>query len=89
MTITLQQVIDERVSFLKEQINANNKPELNSAFQQQIDAIRSVDDFEQIEVIILQRKTQLKNCRDIQEFEQLSVELEALEWLKGQIQKYR
>jgi hypothetical protein len=89
MTITLQQVIDERVSFLKEQINANNKPELNSAFQQQIDAIRSVDDFEQIEVIILQRKTQLKNCKDIQEFEQLSVELEALEWLHGQIQRYQ
>ena len=89
MTITLQQVIDERVSFLKEQINANNKPELNSAFQQQIDAIRSVDDFEQIEVIILQRKTQLKNCKDIQEFEQLSVELEALEWLYAQIQRYQ
>ncbi len=37
-------MIDERISFLKEQINPENKPEVNSAFQLQIDAIRSVDD---------------------------------------------
>jgi hypothetical protein len=57
MTMTLQQVIDERmISFLKEQINYNNKAWLNSAFQLQIDTIRSVDDFELIELLILQRK---------------------------------
>ena len=38
---TLQQIIDERISFLKEQINPANKPEVNSTFQIQIDAIRS------------------------------------------------
>jgi hypothetical protein len=27
--VTLQQIIDERISFLKEQINAENKPEVN------------------------------------------------------------
>ena len=57
MTMTLQQVTDERmISFLKEQINYNNKAWLNSAFQLQIDTIRSVDDFELIELLILQRK---------------------------------
>lgn len=34
---TLQQIIDERISFLKEQINPNNKPEVNTTFQLQID----------------------------------------------------
>jgi hypothetical protein len=42
--MTLQQIIDERISFLKEQINHENKPEVNKTFQIQIDAIRSVDD---------------------------------------------
>jgi hypothetical protein len=44
--MTLQQIIDERVSFLSEQINSNNKPEVNSTFQVQIDAIRAVDDYD-------------------------------------------
>jgi hypothetical protein len=33
---TLQQVIDERISFLKEQVNHENKQEVNDAFQVQI-----------------------------------------------------
>jgi hypothetical protein len=31
-----------------EQINADNKPEINNTLQQQIDVIRSVDDFEKL-----------------------------------------
>ena len=64
MTTTLQQVIDERISFLKEQINPNNKAEVNSTFQLQIDAIRSVNDIEKVELIILEKKAQLKNSKD-------------------------
>jgi hypothetical protein len=30
---TLQQIIYERISFLKEQINPANKPEVNKTFQ--------------------------------------------------------
>jgi hypothetical protein len=44
--ITLQQIIDERISFLKEQITQDNKPEVNKTFELQIDAIRSIDDLE-------------------------------------------
>jgi hypothetical protein len=58
-TMTLQQIIDDRISFLREQINLNNnKPEVNSIFQIQIDAIRDVEDysFEKVESIIEQRK---------------------------------
>ena len=58
-TMTLQQIIDDRISFLREQINLNNnKPDVNSTFQIQIDAIRAVEDysFEKVESIIEQRK---------------------------------
>jgi hypothetical protein len=44
MTTTIQQIICERVSFLKEQINQHNKPEVNNKFQVQVDAIRSAAD---------------------------------------------
>ena len=83
---TLQQIIDERIFFLKEQINPNNKPEVNSTFQIQIDVIRSAaDDLEKVEAIITQKKELLKNSKDIQETDRLLVELDALEWLQAQI----
>jgi hypothetical protein len=88
MTRTLQQVIDERVSFLKEQINPNNKPEINSTSQIQIDAIRSVDDFEKVELIILQKRALLKNSKDVHELDRLFAELDALEWLQRQVARY-
>jgi hypothetical protein len=88
--MTLQQIIDERVSFLSEQINSNNKPEVNSTFQVQIDAIRAVDDYhiKKVEAIVSQKKSQLKNSRDAHELDRLFAELEALEWLQRQIAKY-
>ena len=87
--ITLQQTIDERISFLKEQINPNNKPDLNSTFQIQIDAIRTAaQDLEKVEFLILQKKSRLKNSVDIHESERLYAELDGLEWLQRQIQRY-
>jgi hypothetical protein len=86
---TLQQIIDERISFLKEQINPNSKPEVNSTFQLQIDAVRSAaDDIEKVETIMSQKKTLLKNSKDVHESDRLFVELDALEWLQRQIQRY-
>lgn len=69
--MTLQQIIDERISFLKDQINPNNKPQVNSTFQIQIDAIRSIDDMEKVESIISQKKAQLKNSKDVHESDRL------------------
>jgi hypothetical protein len=83
---TLQQIIDERISFLKEQINQNNKPEVNSTFQVQIGASRSAaDDMEKVKAIIMQKKNQLKNSKDVHESNRLFAELDALEWLQPQI----
>lgn len=85
---TLQQIIDERISFLKEQINQENKPQVNSTFQVQIDAIRSVDDVEKVEFIIKEKKALLKNSKDVHESDRLFAELEGLEWLQRQIERY-
>jgi hypothetical protein len=85
ITTTLQQIIDERISFLKEQINPHNTPEENKTFQLQIDVIRSVDDMEKVESIILQKKIQLKNSKDVHESDRLFAELDGLEWLQRQI----
>ena len=86
---TLQQIIDERISFLKEQINPQNKPEENKTFQLQIDAIRSIDDYdiEEIDAIIAEKKALLKRSEDVYEFDRLSAELEGLEWLQRQISR--
>ena len=90
VTVTLQQMIDERISFLKEQINPENKPEVNSTFQLQIDAIRSVDehDIEKVEFMIKEKKALLKNSKDVHESDRLFAELEGLEWLQRQIERY-
>jgi hypothetical protein len=89
MKTTLQQIIDERISFLKELINYDeNKPEVNSTFQLQIDAIRSVDDdydIELIEPIILQKKALLKNSKEMLESDRLLAELDGLDWVQQQI----
>jgi hypothetical protein len=90
VTVTLQQMIDERISFLKEQINPENKPEVNSTFQLQIDAIRSVydHDIEKVEYIIKEKKALLKNSKDVHESDRLFAELDGLEWLQRQIERY-
>ena len=89
MVMSLQQVIiDKRISFLKEKINHGNKPEVNKTFQIQIDAIRSIDDIEKVESIILQKKTLLKNSKDVHESDRLLAELDGLEWLQRQIARY-
>ena len=85
---TLQQIIDERMSFLKEQINQDNKPEINKTFQLQIDAIRSVNDMEKVEFIIKEKKALLKYGRDVHESDRLFAELDGLEWLQRQISRY-
>jgi hypothetical protein len=86
MITTLQQIIDERISFLKELINHDeNKPEVNSTFQLQIGAIRSIDDIEQVGFIILQKKALSKNSKEVHESDRLLAELDGLDWVRQQI----
>jgi hypothetical protein len=91
ITTTLQQIIDERISFLKEQINPANKPEVNKTFQIQIDAIRSAatsNNIEKVESLILQKNEQLRNSKDVYESDRIFAELDGLEWLQRQIAVY-
>jgi hypothetical protein len=85
MMLSLPQIIDERISFLKEQINHESKPEVNSTFQLQIDAIRSIDDIELIGPIILQKKALIKNSEEMHESDRLLAELDGLDWVQQQI----
>jgi hypothetical protein len=85
--VTLKQIIDERISFLREQINQDSKPEVNRIFQLQIDAIRSVDELEKIDFIISEKKALLKNSKDVFESDRLLAELDGLEWLQREIER--
>lgn len=89
MITTLQQVTNQRISFLEDQINHENMREVNNTFQLQIDVIRSVDnDIEKVECIILQKKALLRNCKVVHESDRLFGELDGLEWLQRQIAVY-
>jgi hypothetical protein len=85
--ITLTQIIDEKISLLEELMNRKNRQEVNNTYQFQIDAIRSIDDYnlQKLESIILQKKELLIISKDIQETERLLAEIDALEWLQAQI----
>jgi hypothetical protein len=85
--MTLEDVVNERVSFLKEQINPKNKPVVNKTFQLQIEAIRSAD-IEKVAFLILQKKALLANCNDVHKADNLFAELDALEWLQRQVVRH-
>jgi hypothetical protein len=62
---------------------------VNNKFQVQVDAIRSAaDDIEKIEIMILQKKSLLKNSKDVYEADRLFAELEGLESLQGQTARF-
>jgi hypothetical protein len=87
--VTLQHIIDERISFLKELINSENKPYVNKTFQLQIDAIRPAgDDIEKVESHHMQKKALLKNSKGVYESEKFFAELDGLEWLQRQRARY-
>ena len=83
----LEKAINERVSFLKEQINPQNKPLVNRAFEIQIETIRAADT-EGAAIQILRKQKQLEIAKDMDTIERLYTELEALEWLQREVVKH-
>jgi hypothetical protein len=83
----LDKVINERVSFLKEQINPENKPLVNRTFELQIETIRNADT-ERVAILILKKQKELENAREMHSIEHLYTELDALEWLQRQVVKH-
>ena len=82
--MNLEDAVNERVSFLMEQISPDNRPIENLTFQLQIDVLRNADR-ERVALLILQKQKQLENCKSIRESDALFTELEALEWLQRQV----
>jgi hypothetical protein len=82
--MALENAVNERVSFLKGQINLSNKEIVNKSFQAQIDALRTAN-HEKVALLVLQKKKQLEKCKDMNEIEMLYSQLEALEWLQRQV----
>jgi hypothetical protein len=81
ITSPLQQIIDERISFLKYEINRDeNKQHVNESFHIQIHAIRFVDnkEIEYVESIILLKKALRKNSKYVHECDRLFVVLYGL-----------
>jgi hypothetical protein len=83
----LEKVINERVSFLREQVNPQNKPLVNRAFEIQIETIRSANT-EGVAIQILRKQKELEKAKDTDTIERLYTELEALEWLQRQVVKH-
>ncbi len=83
----LEESVNERIPFLREQINPHNNPLVNQTFQLQIEIPRNADR-EQLGNLIVRKKHQLQNSKSMYETDKLFTELEALEWLQRQVVKY-
>jgi hypothetical protein len=87
LSSAIDDVIMERIAFLREQVRSDNKPEINDTFQHQINILESVD-LEKLDKSILMRKAHLKQIKDVRETDRLFCELETLEWLQRQVKRY-
>jgi len=87
MSTGLDGIILERIAFLKEQVKPENKPAINDTFRHQVEILQTAD-LEKIDRSIMMRKEHLKKAKDVKEADRIFCELEALEWLQRQVQKY-
>jgi hypothetical protein len=88
ITTTLQQIIDKRISLPKPETNRDeNKQQVNESFHIQIHAMRFVDK-EDVETIILPKKTLMKNSKYVHEGDRNFVELYGLKGRQRQIPAY-
>ena len=83
--MSFEKEVNERVSFLMGQINPSNREIVNKTLQIQVDTLRSAD-VEKVAMLILQKKKQLENCKDLKKIEELYSQLDALEWLQRQVE---
>ena len=91
ITTTLQQIIDERISFLRHEINRDeNKQQVNESFHKQIHALRFVDneDIEYVESIIVPKKALMKNSKYVLEGDRIFAELYGLKGRQRQMAAY-
>ena len=88
ITTTLQQIIDKRISLPKPETNRDeNKQQVNESFHIQIHAMRFVDK-EDVETIILPKKTLMKNSKYVLEGDRIFAELYGLKGRQRQMAAY-
>jgi hypothetical protein len=83
MSTTLDDVILERISFLREQLGAEDDPAFIRTFQAQIRILQNAQ-LDRLEELIRVRRKDLESCTDVVEADRIFSELEALEWLQRQ-----
>jgi propanediol dehydratase small subunit len=82
--MTLDEAVNERVSFLMEQVNPSNRQIVNKSLQFQAETLRTANR-EKLALLILQKKKQLEGCKDVSKIEEIYSQLDALEWLERQV----
>jgi hypothetical protein len=83
MSTTLDDVILDRISFLREQLGAEDDPAYIRTFQAQIKVLQNAQ-LERLDELIAIRRNDLRACKDVTEADRIFAEIEALEWLQSQ-----
>lgn len=87
MSTTLDDIIIDRISFLKEQLGAEDDPAYIRTFQAQIKILQNAQ-LERLDELISIRRKDLKECKDVVESDRIFAELVALEWLQRQAARH-
>jgi hypothetical protein len=88
MSTRLDDVILDRVSFLQEQLGAEDDPAYIRNFRAQIRILRTAQ-LDRLNELIAIRRNDLKACKNVFEADTVFAELEALEWLQRQTQRHK
>ena len=83
MSTTLDDAILERISFLREQLGAEDDTAFIRTFQAQIRVLQNAQ-LDRLEELIAVRRSDLQSCTAVVEADRIFAELEALEWLQRQ-----
>ena len=86
MSTVLDDVIQDRISFLQEQLGAEDDPAYIRTFQAQIKVLQNAQ-LDRLPELIAIRRNDLKSCKSVIETDKIFAELEALEWLQRQAQR--
>jgi len=86
MSTTLDGVIQDRISFLQEQLGAEDDPAYIRTFRTQIKILQNTQ-LDRLEELITIRRNDLQACKNAIETENVFAELDALEWLQRQAQR--
>jgi hypothetical protein len=86
MSTTPDDVIQDRISFLQEQLGAEDDPAYIRTFQAQIKVLQNAQ-LDRLAELIAIKRNDAKTCKNVIESDRIFAEIEALEWLQHQAQR--